>query len=238
MKKIILTISIFAALIMVCNNIVVAQGYPHPGTESMIPKEAEITGIITDGTTGQIIRYASIAVYKSKDSTLVSGVLSQENGSFTVGKLPYGKYFMVVTFVGYKKHKLNDILLTPAKKIAILGAIKVNTETTALKEVEVVANVAAVSYQIDKKVINIGQTIAAAGSTLAEALQTAPSIQTDVEGNITLRGSSNFTVLVDGRPSPIAGSVHCSKYLPTWYKMLRLSRIRGQNMMLKGAPEF
>lgn len=206
MKKIILMISIFAALLMVCNNIVVAQGYPHPGMESMIPKEAEITGIITDGSTSQTIPYASVAVYKSKDSTLVSGVLSQENGSFTVNKLPYGKYFMVVTFVGYKKHKVNDILLTPAKKIAILGAIKVNTATTALKEVEVVSNVAAVSYQIDKKVINIGQTVAAAGSTLAEALQTAPSIQTDVEGNITLRGSSNFTVLVDGRPSPIAGS--------------------------------
>ena len=113
---------------------------------------------------------------------------------------------MAVTFVGYKKHKVSDILLTPTKKIADLGAIKVNMSTTVLKEVEVVGNVSPVSYQIDKKVVNIAQNITAAGGTLAEALQTAPSIQTDVEGNITLRGSSNFTVLVDGRPSPIAGS--------------------------------
>ena len=206
MKKFILTIFIFAAFLMLCNNVLKAQGFPRPGGESMIPKEAEINGVIADGSTNQTIPYASVAVYKSKDSTLVAGVLSQDNGSFTVGKLPYGKYFMVVTFVGYKKHKVSDILLTPAKKIAALGSIKVNMSTTVLKEVEVVGNAAPVSYQIDKKVINIAQTVAAAGSTLAEALQTAPSIQTDVEGNVTLRGSSNFTVLVDGRPSPIAGS--------------------------------
>ncbi len=206
MKKFIQQIIIFTAVFLLFIRIAPAQGYPHPGAESIIPKEAEIKGIIEDGGTSQTIPYASVAVYKSKDSTLVTGVLSKDDGSFSVAKLPYGKYFMVVTFVGYKKHKVNDIFLTPANKIATLGVIKVNTSTTVLKQVEVVGNVAPVSYQIDKKVINIAQNITAAGGTLAEALQTAPSIQTDVEGNITLRGSSNFTVLVDGRPSPVAGS--------------------------------
>ncbi len=207
MKKIILPVTLFVALLMLCNNIVSAQGYPHPGSaENTIPKEAEIHGIIEDGSNNQTIPYASVAVYKSKDSTLVTGVLSKDDGSFSVPKLPYGKYFMVVTFVGYKKHKVNDILLTSTKKIAELGAIKVNIATTVLKEVQITGNVAPVSYQIDKKVVNIAQSVTAAGATLAEALQTAPSIQTDVEGNVTLRGSSSFTVLIDGRPSPIAGS--------------------------------
>ena len=206
MKKFFLSVSIFVALLTFCVKIAPAQGYPRPGAENMIPKDAEINGTITDGSSNQTIPYASVAVYKSKDSTLVTGVLSKDDGSFTVTKLPYGKYFMVVTFVGYKKHKVSDILLTQAKKIASLGPIKVNVATTMLKQVEVVGNVSPVSYQIDKKVVNIAQNITAAGGTLAEALQTAPSIQTDVEGNITLRGSSNFTVLVDGRPSPVAGS--------------------------------
>jgi len=207
MKKIILPITLLAAILMFCIKIVPAQGYPHPGAaENIIPKDAEIHGIIEDGSTNQTIPYASVAVYKSKDSTLVTGVLSKDDGSFSIPKLPYGKYFMVVTFVGYKKHKVNDILLTSTKKIAELGAIKVNIATTVLKEVQVVGNVAPVSYQIDKKVVNIAQSVTAAGATLAEALQTAPSIQTDVEGNVTLRGSSSFTVLIDGRPSPIAGS--------------------------------
>ena len=206
MKKFILSVSIITTLFTVNIKIVPAQGYPRPGAEVMMPKEAEINGTIVDGTTNQTIPYASVAVYKSKDSTLVSGVLSKDDGNFSLSKLPYGKYFMVVTFVGYKKHKVSDIMLTPTKKIAALGPIKVNVATTMLKQVEVVGNVSPVSYQIDKKVVNIAQNITAAGGTLAEALQTAPSIQTDVEGNITLRGSSNFTVLVDGRPSPVAGS--------------------------------
>ena len=206
MKKIILTVSIFTILLILSSNSVNAQGYPRGGMENNIPKEAEITGIIADGSNNQTIPYASVAIYHAKDSTLVTGVLSKDDGSFTASKLPYGKYFAVVTFVGYKKHKVNDILLTSNKKTASLGTIKVNTSTTLLKEVEVVGNAAPVTYQIDKKVVNIAQNVTAAGGTLAEALQNAPSVQTDVEGNITVRGSSNFTVLIDGRPSPVAGS--------------------------------
>ena len=206
MKQFIFPVLIILIAFALTNKTTFAQGYPNPGIENSIPKEAQITGVITDGTSNQTIPYASVAVYKSKDSTLVTGVLSKDDGTFNAEKLPYGKYFLVVTFVGYKKHMVSDILMTPTKKIAALGAVKVNTTSTVLKTVEVVGNVAPVSYQIDKKVINIAQSITAAGGTLAEALQSAPSVKTDIEGNITLRGSSNFTVLIDGRPSPIAGN--------------------------------
>ena len=206
MKKIILTISISALLLLTGFKTVYAQGYPRVGANDIVLKDAKITGIITDGSSNQTIPYASVAIYHSKDSTLVTGVLSKDDGSFVLEKLPYGNYYIVVTFVGYKKHKVNEILLSAARKTVALGAVKVTTTTTALKEVEVVGTIPPVTYQIDKKVVNIAQNITAAGSTLAEALQNAPSIQTDVEGNITLRGSSSYTVLIDGRPSPISGS--------------------------------
>ena len=206
MKKFALISILFALLLFSGFKTVIAQGYPRADVNNIILKDAKITGIITDGSNNQTIPYASVAIYHSKDSTLVTGVLSKDDGSFVLDKLPYGKYYIVVTFVGYKKHRVNEILLTAAKKTVALGAIKVMTSTTTLKEVEVVGSVPPVTYQIDKKVVNIAQNITAAGSTLAEALQNAPSIQTDVEGNITLRGSSSYTVLIDGRPSPIAGS--------------------------------
>ncbi len=206
MRNFVLTISILTFLLLSGSGPLFAQGYPRADVTNIALKDAKITGIITDGTSNQTIPYASVAIYHTKDSTLVTGVLSKDDGSFVLDKLPYGNYYMVVTFVGYKKHKVNEILLTSARKTAALGPVKVTTSTTALKEVEVVGSIPPVTYQIDKKVVNIAQNITASGSTLAEALQNAPSIQTDVEGNITLRGSSSYTVLIDGRPSPIAGS--------------------------------
>ena len=200
------TIVIFAVLSILGSLSVFSQGYIRGGNQDNIPKEAKITGTIVDGTTKETIPFASVAVYRSKDSTLVTGVLSGSDGSFTIDKLPYGKFFIQVTFVGYKKHRVSNILLTPNQQIAALGTVKVNTSAVALKGVDVVGNLPPVTYQIDKKVVNIAQNITASGGTLADALQNAPSIQTDVQGNITVRGSSNFTVLVDGRPSPIEGS--------------------------------
>lgn len=171
-----------------------------------LPKDAKISGIIKDGSNNETIPYASVAIYSSKDSTLMTGTLSKDDGSFIVDKLPYGKFYAVITFVGYKKHIVNNIMLSSAQKTAVLGVVKVNASSTALKVVEVVGNPPSVTYQIDKKVINIAQNITATGGSLAEALKNAPSIQSDAEGNVTLRGNSNFTVLIDGRPSPLKGS--------------------------------
>jgi outer membrane receptor protein involved in Fe transport len=200
MNRFILTITSLALLFMLSSKATFAQG----GAQGL--KEAKITGTIKDASSNETVPYASVAIYNAKDSTLLTGALSKEDGSFAIDKLPFGKFYAVISFVGYKKQTVKNILLTANQKIAALGIVKVNSSAIALKGVEVVGNVPLVTYQIDKKVINIGQTITAAGGTLAEALQNAPSVQTDVEGNITLRGSSNFTVLIDGRPSPIAGS--------------------------------
>ena len=206
MKNIILSIAIVTVICLLFTKEAEAQGYARTGGQAPAIKDGKITGIIIDGASNQTIPYASIAVYNSKDSTLLAGVLSKDNGSFSLEKLPYGKFYILVTFVGYKKHRVNDILLTATRKSVALGSIKVITSTTNLKEVEIIGNAPPVSYQIDKKVVNVAQNITAAGATLAEALQNAPSVQTDVEGNITLRGSSSYTVLIDGRPSPVDGS--------------------------------
>ncbi|HEY3388361.1 MAG TPA: TonB-dependent receptor, partial [Prolixibacteraceae bacterium] len=206
MKKLILIISFFALFLPLCNNMVNAQGYNRGTTQGNSPKDAKVTGIIIDGTTKAPVPYASIAIYNAKDSTLLTGALSTSDGSFKIENLPYGKFYAVVTFVGYKPDRINNILLTPNQKTASLGTINVNVTTTELNEVKIIGNVPPVKYQVDKKVVNIAQNLTASGGTLAEALQNAPSLQTDVEGNITLRGSSNFTVLIDGRPSPLSGS--------------------------------
>jgi len=103
MKTFVLTISIFTLWLFTGSSNVFAQGYQRAGQQGMAVKDGKITGTIIDGANSQTIPYASVAVYNSKDSTLLSGVLSKDNGSFLIEKLPYGKFYLLVTFVGYKK---------------------------------------------------------------------------------------------------------------------------------------
>ena len=95
---------------------------------------------------------------------------------------------------------------TAAKPVTDIGLIKLQTTEQKINEVEVVAEKQRVEFKIDRRVVNVSQNIVSTGGTAVEVLENTPSVQTDFEGNVTLRGSSNFTVLIDGRPSVVKGS--------------------------------
>ena len=168
--------------------------------------EGKISGKIVDATSSEPVEYASIAIYRAKDSTLVTGGVTNPAGSFVIESVPFGRFYAKVTFLGYKKKLIDNIMVVPNKNIVSMGTIKLDLNSTALNEVVVTGTTNQVEYRIDKKVVNINQNLSSAGGTIVDALQNTPSIQTDVEGNVTVRGSSNFTVLIDGKPSVVQGS--------------------------------
>lgn len=199
MKKILL----LALVSILWNTLVYSQPAGRPGN---MPADGKVMGKIIDASTNQPVEYASIALYRAKDSTLVTGVVTDANGNFVLDNLPYGKFYADITFIGYKKMHQNNITIIPNQKVASLGTLKLDPSSTALNEVVVTGNGNQIEYKIDKKVVNISQNIVASGGTVVDALQNTPSVQADVEGNLTLRGSSNFTVLIDGKPSVVQGS--------------------------------
>jgi outer membrane receptor protein involved in Fe transport len=169
-------------------------------------QDASVTGKISDNSTNQPIEYASVAIYRMRDSSLVGGVVSDANGNFTISKLTYGKYYVDISFIGYKKFRINGVMLSPNQKRAVLGMVKLNSTSTEINEVLVVGDKSQMDYKIDKRVVNVSQQIAASGGSAIEVLENTPSVQTDVDGNLQLRGSSDFTVLVDGKPTILKGS--------------------------------
>jgi outer membrane receptor protein involved in Fe transport len=171
-----------------------------------MPKESKISGKIIDQETSAPVEYATIGIYSMRDSSLVSGGITDVAGVFSIDKLPYGRFYLDISFVGYKKMRMNGVGLNPNKKEVNIGEIKLEHSVTAISEVEVIGNRGQVEYKIDKKVINVSSNIVAAGGTAVDALENVPSVQVDIEGNVALRGSSNFTVLIDGRPSVLKGS--------------------------------
>ena len=173
---------------------------------SNLPKEGVLTGKVKDLISEKFVEYATIAVFRHRDSSLVGGTISLPDGSYSVNNLPYGMLYLEASFVGYKKTRITRIPLTPEKKVVDMGVLVIEPSSTSLEAVEVVADRPQIEYKIDKKVITVDQNIVAAGGTAVDVLENTPSVQVDIEGNVSLRGSSNFTVLIDGRPSVLKGN--------------------------------
>ena len=168
--------------------------------------KGKITGIVVDQATDTPMEFANIAVYNQKDSSLVTGGITNEEGQFEIGNINYGEYYLEANFIGFNKTDVTGIVLNRDNKVHNLGEITLSSSAVALGEVNVVADKAQVEYKLDKKVVNVSQVISAIGGTAVEVLENTPSVQVDIEGNVSLRGSSNFTVLIDGRPSVLSGS--------------------------------
>lgn len=171
-----------------------------------MPKNGVIKGKIIDAESKTPMQYATISVYRKQDAKLVTGGIASETGAFAINDLPYGQYYLEAIFIGFEKTTVNDVKIVPNASTVDLGTIELAVSREQIEAVEVVAEKRRIEYKIDKKVINVGQDVNASGGTAVTALENTPSVEVDIDGNVSLRGSSNFTVLIDGRPSVLTGS--------------------------------
>jgi outer membrane receptor protein involved in Fe transport len=203
-KKIIKAGIILKLLLITLTQGMQAQG-PNASGGSAIPASGYITGVIHDSTTNGPIEYATVGLYRQSDSVLVNGTVTDNSGTFAMKGIPNGKYFLEASFIGYNKKRI-QVALTPKSASMDFSVINLNVNVTKIGDVQVIAQSPRVEYKIDKKVINVSQDISAAGGSLVNVLENTPSVQVDVEGNVSLRGSGNFQLLIDGKPSVIQGS--------------------------------
>lgn len=184
----------------------VSANHTLPGEESVALPAGTVRGMIVDSTTRGAIEYATIGLYRVKDSSLVNGLVTSADGVFIFKDLPAGEYYIDANFIGYVSRRISPITIGSQRKALDLGNVLLHPDVTRIEEVTVVAQSQRVEYKIDKKVVNIAQDLSASGGSLVNALENTPSIEVDVEGNVSLRGSGNFQLLIDGKPSIIGGS--------------------------------
>lgn len=193
------TIIVFNILIF--NNISEANPVMNDDDRSGI-----IKGIIVDVQSKEPMEYANIAVYNLVDSSLVTGGITNEKGEFEIRGISFGDYYLEAKFIGFDKSAIKEININKENPVFNSGNILLKPSALEIGSIDVVADKAAVEFKLDKKVVNVSQVISAAGGTAVDVLETTPSVQVDIDGNVLLRGSSNFTVLIDGRPSVLSGS--------------------------------
>lgn len=170
------------------------------------PPEGVLKGQILDRQLNQPMEYANLVLYRLMDSAMVSGTVADATGNFRLEKIPFGRFYAIAYFIGYNKTVINDIRITPREKEADLGKIFLDQAATKLQGVEVVADKSPVEFRIDKKIVNVSQDLVGSTGTAVTVLENVPSVQVDIEGNVTMRGSGNFTVLIDSKPSVLKGS--------------------------------
>jgi outer membrane receptor for ferrienterochelin and colicin len=165
-----------------------------------------IKGVVVDSKNNTPVGYANIVLKNRKDSSFVKGAATGVSGEFLLGNIAEGEYYLVVSYVGYGKKTVSDISVNANPKEINLGVIKIDQTGVTMAQVEVTGERPAEEFRPDKKVINVSQNLQATGGTAVEVLQNQPSVRVDADGTVSLRGSTNFTVLINGRPTPLPAS--------------------------------
>nr|WP_121271524.1 TonB dependent receptor [Pedobacter schmidteae] len=160
----------------------------------------EITGKILDETQ-HAFPYASVSLLNAKDSTLVKGTLSSDNGVYLLAGIKQGTYLLAIYVVGYKKTYKGPYAITVAQRSHSLGSTQLLQESQLLKGVEIVQQKPLIERMVDKTVINVENSALAAGNSALDILGKSPGVMVDKDGKISLKGKQGVNVILDGKPT-------------------------------------
>lgn len=173
------------------------------GTAFAQNARVSLSGSVSDAQTEEKLQYVNVAVLSTKDSSMINGVITDENGKFSITNMKSGKYIVRFSFIGYKDVFKNVELKSGNVS---MGNIKLSQSSEMLEGVEIVAERQMMEYKLDKRVINVDKNLVSAGGSASDVLENVPSVSVDEEGEVSLRGNSNVKVLIDGKPSELLGS--------------------------------
>ncbi len=158
-----------------------------------------VTGVLRDAKTGEFLPYVNVAVLDSVDSEFVKGGISNMEGVFEISDVPKGSYLLRVSAIGYENFAMPFNVTNNTN----LGTLRIKQGVTSLNEVTVTAEKPLYAMDGEKLVYNVSEDPSIQTGTTEDALQNAPGVEVDVEGNITLRGVSSVEIWVNDKPSKL-----------------------------------
>ncbi len=161
----------------------------------------KLSGQTIEANTSNPIPFSSIRIQTSNPIKLITGAISNEKGEFSID-VNQGVYDVIIESVGFEALSLKQIQVG---KSTALGQIQIKASTQTLAEVTVKGQKSSMELALDKRIFNVGTDAANKGATAAEILGNLPSVQVSGEGGVSLRGSENVRILVDGKPSTLVG---------------------------------
>lgn len=172
--------------------------------------KVKVTGKIVDKKSNQPLEYATITLKNQKNPKAISGGITNSKGEYEADVIP-GVYDITIEFISFKNVEIKGKNITEKTS---LGTTGLQEDASQLNEVVVRAEKSSVEIKLDKKVYNVGQDMMVKGGTVSDVLDNVPSVSVDTDGNVSLRGSDNIRILIDGRPSYAVNIAEALKQLP------------------------
>ncbi|MBU6119971.1 TonB-dependent receptor domain-containing protein [Hymenobacter siberiensis] len=209
MKRTLPATALLLSGLLAISHLSFAQQGPPTGARpaSAAPARAaagRISGTVTDATTGKPISYATVAVLDAAGAP-VNGGVAGDDGKFVLAGIPAGTYTVQISFLGYKNEDRPGVVV-PAGGVISLGTVALGTSAQKLGEVVVTGQKAIIEERVDRTVYNAENDQTARGGDATDVLKRVPLLSVDLDGNVSLRGSSNIRVLINNKPSTIAAN--------------------------------
>ena len=170
-------------------------------------QRSEISGIIVDNETGDNIPFATVSVFDEGFEKLVRGSISDGNGEFLIENPGFGTYNILVSFIGYRSDTLEKVLVSRETSPVRLGEVRLFPAVVRLEDVEVRGIANTTSRKIDRQTYRAQDFETAQGGTAVDVLNKLPSISVDPDGTVSLRGTTQFMVYLNGKPTQMEASV-------------------------------
>jgi outer membrane receptor protein involved in Fe transport len=183
----------------------VATGQQLPQTKG---PQIKVIGRVVEEGTQKGLKSASIYMKHLGDGS-VTGDLTDNEGRFSVNNAKPGKYHFAVSLLGYAKFK-DTLVIDAAKTSFEAGTITLPVSSTKMNEVSVSGEREVMEISAEKKVFNVAKDATVTGGTAVDALRQVPTVDVDVNGNVSVRGSSNLVLQVNGKQTGFAGSDRAS----------------------------
>ena len=164
-------------------------------------KDFIVSGKVTNSENSEPLEYATITILDLKDNNVVTGGLSDETGNFKISTKK-GIYNVLIEYMSFKNKTLENINVYNDLS---LGEVQLELNYESLGEVEIIAEETSVEIRLDKKIYTVGKDLSVRGGTANDVLDNIPSVSTDLDGNILLRGNDAARILINGKPSRLVG---------------------------------
>ncbi|SHK80434.1 Outer membrane receptor proteins, mostly Fe transport [Hymenobacter psychrotolerans DSM 18569] len=165
-----------------------------------------ITGVITDAATKQPVPYATVVLLNPATGKAIDGTSADDNGKFSIPRIAAGTYTVQISFIGYKNVEKTGVVITDAGNTVALGDITLESSAQKLGDVLVEGQRSLIEEKVDRTVYNAEKDETTRGGDATDVLKRVPMLSVDLDGNVSLRGSSNIRVLINNRPSTISAN--------------------------------
>lgn len=171
----------------------------------LVAQQGEIEVSVIDEGTDEPVIGASASLLQQSDKSYVQGAQSDLEGKLLFSDVDFGVYTMRITYIGKEDVVVENIHVDNTQLVK-LGQISLLDDGKVIQEVVVDGRLPDMRLGIDKKVFDVSQSLVSVGGSASELLENVPTLDVDVDGNVSLRGSSSVKILIDGRESAMAGS--------------------------------